>query len=145
MSISKSFQEIQETIRAGSSLEAQTKILYEENEKKMQEISAGFPQNLLLAFCPHLEAKEAESHGKCVVFAGSTADAYSDILNWMMKCNEAKEVVRFPRSPNFIFYRATRVAAAAALLGIDELEAAMEMRLGAIAAIQVHTDDVYMV
>ena len=140
------FNEITDTLKRGVPLGLKTKVLYKDPKTaEITELSASFPENLLLAFSPSLSTQRVKPHGKAVLFTGSTSDAYVDILKWMEACASAKRVVTFPRFQGFIFYRATRVARAAEILGIADLVDAMQARLNSLARHQVHTDDVWRV
>ena len=137
-----SFKDIEETFRRGVSVNQMAKVVYQDAEtKETQVIQERFPANLATAFSSILTTKRLKPYGSnVIVVTGATPEAYRQIFDGMSSCFMANRILPFPKFDMYIFYKATRVLAAAEILQIKDLQEAMQRRLNSIAGFQVSTD-----
>ena len=141
-----SYREINITLSRSISLGQRAKVVHEDAGTGAKNIILDdFPENVATAFCKDLMSQRVKPHGKAILVTGATPEAYIAIFEWMKACAQLKKVLPFPKFPNYILYRATRVAAAAEILGLRQLVEGMNNRMKSIAKGQIHTDDVWMI
>ena len=119
-------------------------------------LSDAFPKNVVVtfsSFCnkqfPALNmipaSQLAKVRGTSVVIEGGRIESHKEVLEWMLSCCQGSGILPFKTIPSPNYWHYAQALESAQYLGIQTLQKDLGKRLSAIAARQIHSDDVRII